>query len=343
MTLLWVACERSANDAAAAGDDAGAAMWKRRAGLVEEGLMVGHRAALDFLAEKAGYARAGHHCGGGGQWVDGHGLVAAQFLQHDSRDRDPQLHVHGPVLNRVQCPDGKWRAVDGSLITLWRDGASAMGERVAEAHVWHSLGVRWETRPDGKARELLGVDADSTDLFSKRTAAITPAVEALVRRFKAETGREPSGRERSKLADQATLVTSRGKVYSGETREGQIARWADEHTQGLGWELGEVARAVFAHDPGAAAEFTEHDLVQRALALVAERGQSWTRSNLLRAVSDAAPANLALEPGQVRGFLEEMADKAQAEAEVLTPREGPQGLEAKYYRADGTSVFVKPG
>jgi hypothetical protein len=54
----------------------------------EEGLMAGHRAALDFLADKAGYARAGHHGGGGGQWVDGHGLVAAQFLQHDSRDRD---------------------------------------------------------------------------------------------------------------------------------------------------------------------------------------------------------------------------------------------------------------
>src|SRR5581483_2739768 len=109
MTLLWVACERAAHDATAAGDTAGAQLWKERAALVEEGLTVGHRAALDFLAEKAGYARAGHHGGGGGQWVDGHGLVAAQFLQHDSRDHDPQLHVHGPILNKVQCPDGKWR------------------------------------------------------------------------------------------------------------------------------------------------------------------------------------------------------------------------------------------
>ena len=30
--------------------------------------------------------------------------------------------------------------------------------------------------------------------------------------------------------------------------------------------------------------FDERDIVERALALVAERGQSWSRSNLLRAV-----------------------------------------------------------
>jgi hypothetical protein len=343
MTLFWVACERSANEAAAVGDHAGAAHWRDQATLVEESLMQGHRASLDFLAEKAGYARASHHHGGGGQWVDGHGLVAAQFLQHDSRDKDPQLHVHGPVLNKVQCPDGKWRAIDGSLVTMWRDGAGAVGERVAEAYLTGHLGVQWATRPDGKARELLGVDPDSSDLFSKRTAAITPAAEALIARFRAETGREPSGRERTRLCDQATLATRRGKVYGGETRDGQIARWAEEHARALGVELTDIAHTVLANAAGEPAEFTERDLVQRALALVAERGQSWTRSNLLRAVSDVAPADLGLPPEQVPAFLEDLAAKAEAHAQLLTPGEGPQGLDAKYHRADGSSVFVKPG
>src|SRR5690349_22599729 len=57
-TLLWVACERAATDACAAGDEEAAAEWKRRADIVEEALMVAHRGVLDFLAEKAGYARA---------------------------------------------------------------------------------------------------------------------------------------------------------------------------------------------------------------------------------------------------------------------------------------------
>ena len=229
MTLLWVACERAATDAAAAGDHEAAAEWRRRAAGVEESLMVGHRAVLDFLAAKAGYARAGHHGGGGGQWVDGHDLIAAQFLQHDSRDHDPQLHVHGPVANKVECADGKVRALDFTLFTQWRDAASALGERVAEADCWQRNGAWWQTRPDGKAREIAGVDVEASRLFSKRTAAITPALAALVARFEAEKGRAPTGRERSALADQATLVTRRGKVFGGETRDGQLARWADEY------------------------------------------------------------------------------------------------------------------
>jgi hypothetical protein len=343
LTLFWVACERAANDARAAGDLAGAQEWQQRAQTVEEGLMVGHRAVLDFYADKAGYARAGHHGGGGGQWVDGHGLIAAQFLQHDSRDKDPQLHVHGPIANKVECTDGKWRALDGTLLTLWRDGAGAVGERVAEAYVWQELGVPWEVRPDGKAREIVGVDAESTGLFSKRTAAITPAAQALIARFRAETGRDPTGRERSRLCDQATLVTRRGKTLGGETREGQISRWAAEHAEALGVELGEVARTVLSQNPGPGAVWSERDVVLRALAVVAERGQSWSRSNLLRGVSDVLPASLAIAPEQVPELLEALADKAEALARHLNPTTGPEGLDSKYYRADGTSVFVKPG
>jgi hypothetical protein len=343
MTLFWVACERAANDAAGAGDAEQANQWRTAAGLVEEALMAGHRAVLDFYADKAGYARAGHHGGGGGQWVDGHGLIAAQFLQHDSRDHDPQLHVHGPVANRVECADGKWRALDGTLVTQWRDGAGAIGERVAEAFVREHLGALWEVRPDGKARELVGVDADSTGLFSKRTAAITPAAERLIAQFRSETGREPSGRERSRLCDRATLATRRGKSYGGETRDGQIARWATEHAQALGVELRQVAETVLGQDAAEPATWSEHDVIQRALDLVAQRNQSWSRSNLLRAVSDVLPANLAVAPKDIPELFEGLADKAEALARHLNPQAGPASLESKYYRTDGSSVFVKPG
>src|SRR4051795_8075899 len=53
-TLLWVACERGARDAATAGDHAAAAEYARVAKVLEDALMGGHRAMLDFLAEKAG-------------------------------------------------------------------------------------------------------------------------------------------------------------------------------------------------------------------------------------------------------------------------------------------------
>lgn len=343
MTVAWLAFERAANDARAAGDEDAAAEWQRKAGTVEEALLVGHRAVLDFLADKAGYSRAGHHGGGAGQWVDGTGIVAAQFLQHDSRDKDPQLHVHGPVLNRQECADGKVRALDGTLFNLWKPAASAVGARTAEAYLWERLGTDWRTRADGVAREIVGVDAESTGLFSKRTKAITPTLDGLVARFRAETGREPTAREHTRLADRATLATRRGKVFGGETREGQIARWAEEHSAELGVELGDVARTITDRRAGEPALWSERDVLARALAALEERKQSWTRADLEWEISQALPGNLGVAHRDVRELLDGLTDKGLTLAQHLNPLTGPEGLDRRYYRADGTSVFVRPG
>lgn len=295
-TLLWVGCERGASEAAAAGDDAAAAEWRRVAGVVEEGLMVGHRAVLDFMATHAAYARAGHHGGGGGQWVDAPELVSAQFLQHDSRDHDPQLHVHGPTLNKVRCADGTVRALDFTLFIQWHDAAAAYGERVCEAYVWERLGVWWEARPDGKAREIAGVDPAASKLFSKRTAAITPALEGLIARFRAELGRAPTNREHAGLSEQAGAVTRRGKEFGGETRDGQLARWAAEYDAAFGRDIPALAASVLGQAPTEPARWSERDVVTRALAAMEDSRQSWTRSNLTLAVSNALPGHLGSAP-----------------------------------------------
>ena len=59
-------------------------MYKRQ---VEDAIWAGNDAALDYLAEKAGYARVGHHGGAAGRWVDAHDWTIASFFQHDSRDQ----------------------------------------------------------------------------------------------------------------------------------------------------------------------------------------------------------------------------------------------------------------
>ncbi|MGW3349261.1 relaxase domain-containing protein [Nonomuraea rubra] len=47
----------------------------------------------------------------------GSAAVVASFRRHTSRNGDPQLHVHNPVLNRVPCDiDGKWRALDSRAV-----------------------------------------------------------------------------------------------------------------------------------------------------------------------------------------------------------------------------------
>lgn len=358
VTVLWVACERAANDAragAAAAREVGdlaragelharAALWGGRAASIEAAMLIGHRAGLDYLADAAGYVRAGHHGGGGGKWLDAHNLVTAQFLQHDSRDRDPQLHVHGPILNLAEAPNGKWLRLDGQAIFREKPAAAAIAERAMEAELAR-IGVLLETRPDGKAREVVGIGQQEMDLFSSRRQAITPAAEKLMRTFREETGREPSGLERHRLYQQATLATRSRKSHDGETRDGQMTRWAATAQTELGTNLADIAERVFAHPDTAPATWSKTDVIERALAAVSDAKQAWTRADLMRHISDALPGHLGLPPDQIRPQLEGLTDKALGYHSVLrvdhTPE--PDQLPDDYHRADGSSVFSKPG
>lgn len=342
-TLLWVAHERAARDAAAAGDAEAAAEFARVATVLEEILIDGHRAMMDFLADKAGFARTGHHGGGSGGWVEARDWTTAQFLQHDSRDHDPQLHAHGTVLNKAVCADGKVRALDYSLILQWKDAASAYVDRWVEAAGWQRVGMLWERAEDGISRRVRGVDPDATRLFSKRTAAITPTLAELEKRFREETGRIPTNREHAALAEQASSVTRASKVFAEETRDGQLARWAAEYDAAFGANVAALADGVLAEPGGGRVEeISERDIVTQALAALEDHRQSWSRSNLMAAVAHALPDLPGVPPERMLPLLEALTDKAQAFAQHLNPREGPQGLDAQYYRADGESVFIKP-
>src|SRR3954454_24513725 len=156
VTLLHTAFEAQEVTARQAGDEETAQAWGAFRQAVEDAIWAGNNAALAYLAENAGYSRVGHHGGAAGRFVDAHDWVVASFFQHDSRDHDPQLHIHNPVLNRVQGPDGQWRTLDGRSIYRFRPAAAAVGERTTEERLTQTLGVRLAMRPDGKAREVIG-------------------------------------------------------------------------------------------------------------------------------------------------------------------------------------------
>ena len=96
------------------GDEEAAAAWARvPAGGRGRDLGGQQRRRSPTWPSKAGYSRVGHHGGAAGRYVDAHDWVVASFFQHDSRDHDPQLHIHNAILNRVEGPDGEWRTLDG--------------------------------------------------------------------------------------------------------------------------------------------------------------------------------------------------------------------------------------
>ena len=71
-----------------------------------------------------------------------------------------------------------------------------------EAHVARSVGARVEMRPDGKAREILGIDREVLDIFSSRSKVIAPRVQELLEAFEARFGRPASPYERAVIAQQ---------------------------------------------------------------------------------------------------------------------------------------------
>lgn len=341
VSLLAVAHERAAMDARAAGQPGRAAHHDAQVRAIEDAVRAGSAAMLAHLQAAAGLARAGHHGGGAGRWVDANQWVIASFLQHDSRDHDPHLHVHNAILNKQLCADGKWRTLDSRAIHRERAAAGAIGERVMEAILTERLGLLFEWRQDGKAREIVGVSQRLCGQFSSRHRAVTERAAKYLDAFAARNGREASPAERHTIQQQAWAHTRQAKSHTGESIEARLDRWqaeaAAETTTGLAAVLAGVREA--AARAGDVPDWSPRDVTQRALALAADRKGSWTRSDLLRAVSDCLPANLNCPPERIPEMLNRLTDQALGQAVRLSHVETTADLPAHLLRADGSSQY----
>lgn len=342
ISLLAVAHERAAMDARAASQFGQADHHDNQARLVEAAVAAGSAAMIAHLQANAGLCRVGHHGGGAGRWDDANQFVVASFLQHDSREHDPHLHVHNAILNRQLCADGKWRTLDSRAIHRERAAAAAIGERVSEAELTRTAGVRFEWRADHKSREVVGVDKKLCDQFSSRRRAVTERAATLLDRFAERQGRPASPAERDMIMRQATLGTRAAKTSTGETLDERLDRWAAEAAAQTSTGLAAVLLGVrddAARGGTEPPDWSPRDVTQRALVLAAERKGSWTRSDLLRAVSDCLPAMLGCTPERIPALLNRLTDEALAGAVRLSHVETTENLPAHLLRADGTSQY----
>jgi len=348
VTLLHTAFEAEQGKAAAAGDEVAAAAWGEYRAAVEEAIWAGNNAALGYLSERAGYSRVGHHGGAAGRYVDAHEWVVSSFFQHDSRDHDPQLHIHNPILNRVQGPDGTWRTLDGRSLYRWRAAAGAVAERTTEERITHALGLRFATRPDGKAREAVGVDPAAMALISSRRRAVTAKAEQLIAAFETQFGRAPNNLERDRLSRQATFATRRAKSHEGVTREQLLAQVDTQLRAEVAGGLAGVARdALAARDEGAlrAEVWSPSAVIETALADVQSRSAGWTRSDLTRAINAALPDYLGLPDGtDVGRLLDQLAEQALTAAMPLdAARPAADAMPDALCLANGDSAYEQPG
>ena len=267
-SILHASLQAAAVRAEEDGDAHAAAGYRRMAGAVEDAVRAGAAAALEYLQDEAGYSRAGYHGAvpkdergrplarhATGRWVDAHRWVVAQFLQHTSRDGDPQLHVHNAILNRVGvrrrdvADDRLPRALHRARAAAW-----AVGGRVQDELISRELGAAYEQRPDGHGRELTGVPQQVKDMFSSRRAAITAGVAELAADYEARHGRAPNARALFSMAQYVTLAGRRAKPKRAHApaREEMLDGWAGQMGAA---ELGALdaipSRGIGTQDPAA--------------------------------------------------------------------------------------------
>ena len=371
-----------------AGHRAEAARWAEARQRLCEVLHAANRAGLEYAQKHAGFTRTGYHGtrvqGGEPGRFEEAGLVVTSWLQGTSRDGDPQDHVHNQIARMVQTgSDGRWRALD----TVSLRGILGAVQAVVAAHVECGLarefGVAWVPRADGAGNEIAGITQQQMDAYSTRTVSITGRLPAAVASWTARHGRAPNRRELLHIRQEVTMATRNGKDPGVIDWDAVAARWDAK----LGGQLASIAPRVSgltarapgaAHETGAtadaqpraapgaharaqasapaaartrAAPVPREELTraaQRALAAVQAAHSTWTRSDLIKHLGLALPAQTRnMAPDDAVALLDDLADLAlSGQAEPVVRLEAPQWppLPAALIRGlDGRSVYTRPG
>lgn len=208
----------------AGGDEAGAAA-------VRQAHFDAIRIAIESVENDLAYVRTGRHEGKGpggrsvGEYEQGTGLSVALFEHHTNRDGEPQLHAHAAVLARAAAANGAIYAIDGYGFKTITDRITAAYTRAYQQLLTERMAVVWTLREDGKAREITGIDPLLLDEASTRSIEhVKPRVAELVEAYVDRHGREPSGRARRALVDQAVKDTRSPKT--GLAGPAAVKAWA---------------------------------------------------------------------------------------------------------------------
>jgi hypothetical protein len=354
ISVLHASLKIAAQEAYDRGDLVAAGKLTAEADGIEADLEAAARFALEHAEAEACYTRTGHHSATTGEWRDGAGLVAGMFTHHISRDGDPQLHVHIAIANLVQRADGgdeKYRRLDSQALHNQRLSIAAQVDREMEARLI-ARGYAMVPRADGNGCEIGGVSQQVMDLFSSRTAGLTPELERMVAAYERKYGHPPSKRTRWLMDQQAAAMTRRPKSQArkvhgkggGDAGEAEwLAAWEAQTAAREMTALSQVHRDVAAFGSRPLAVIDEDIKAMAARVAVAEVQRHhavWSLSELRFEVGRALP------PGASPELVREVADLAvtpgSGSGVLLVTAPEVTDVSALGTRRDGTSIYRPP-
>ena len=103
--------------------------------------------------------------------LDVAGLAALLVRHRTSRTLDPQLHTHAVVAAKVRSVDGRWRALDATMVYRDQRALGAIYQAALRAELTERLGVAWGAVVKGQA-ELVGVPEELTEAYSTRAEQV---------------------------------------------------------------------------------------------------------------------------------------------------------------------------
>jgi conjugative relaxase-like TrwC/TraI family protein len=368
VSLLYAGLLAAAERARDGGDEREAERLRAEAGRVEAAVMAGADRMLEVAGQRGAIVRTGHHSASSGEFRDAAGFVAVKFLQHTSREDDPQLHVQATVLNKAQRDDGadgRWRALDARPLFRDRLGYAAHAG-AAEAQALARLGLPLVKREDGNGFEVGGVGQDTIAAYSSRAAQIEEQLAGLLLEYRQLYGRPPDRAALYKLRKRVTLETRKAKARpkrdgadtprdreraAGEALAAWIRKARDASVQALD-SLPAAAGAYAAEHPESRPErlpgAAERNRVIRAAIAEAQRQHpAWTRAHLEWELYRQMPVLPAA--ADWCAYLDAMADDALAgripDTGVIrtAPVPDPVDVSSLDHRKDGTSVYRPPG
>lgn len=257
----------------------------------------GVAAAMAYVEREAAYVRSGYHgkTASGrsvGMYEKANGLAWIRWNHSTSRDQQPQLHAHTTVVNRATTSsDRVVRALDGKGFRPIKQGADAIYRATYEQLLPQTNTVAFVTRPDGKAREIMGYGQRLLAKASSRRKEITAKVDDAVAAFAAAHQRAPSPAERKMIDRIAWRETRSPKNYVISPRE-QLRRWARPLRRELDKalvvaEAGAAKTARVGHpDQQGYAGRSREQVVRDAIGVVQQRYSTWEVGNLVDAIAD---------------------------------------------------------
>jgi conjugative relaxase-like TrwC/TraI family protein len=239
-----------------------------------------------------------------GARVAAKGVVAAVFEHGNNANGEPHLHTHVLLANLVEGPDGRWSALDQSILWLERRTIGAIYDLALRHQVCrHWSRLRWHLGEHGLA-DVAGVPREAIEAVSVRRSQVLRDVGG------AEV-RDPARPEPLALANvRAVPSPRRTRFAASRTRVAPAGTdWRARLAQ-TGFRPAHAATLLAPSLTGSRdrPEPEPSNPAQAAEAWLTAHASSWSRSDAIRAL--AATAERGASPALTASMVDELCRRS---------------------------------